>query len=343
MGIYTDILRPILFKFPPEQSHKIGQLILSSRQLWRLLGPMLSLQDPLLRTRLSTIDLPNPVGLAAGYDKNCDTLESLANIGFGYITGGTIVSKPRDGNPQPRILRVPTSEGMINSLGFPSDGLARVMDKVSSHNRLNVPLLLSISGISTEEIVECYITQDVCSAIELNISSPNTQGIRIFQNPGILKELLQTLQPIKTKPLLIKLPPFFGRIQTEDTYRIIDVCLDHGLDGFTVANTWPIENAGLAVGRGGLSGKPLFMHMLDMVKSIRNYVGNNVAINACGGISSGEDAVKALIAGANTVQLYTGFIYQGPRLIANINKYILDYMTERGIPSIESIALDANN
>ena len=114
---------------------------------------------------------------------------------------------------------------------------------------------------------------------------------------------------------------------------------EENVDGLITTNTTEYQNKN---GKGGLSGKPLFMHMLDMVKSIRNYVGNNVAINACGGISSGEDAVKALIAGANTVQLYTGFIYQGPRLIANINKYILDYMTERGIPSIESIALDAN-
>tara|TARA_B100000029_G_scaffold514895_1_gene619521 strand:+ start:646 stop:1560 length:915 start_codon:yes stop_codon:yes gene_type:complete len=303
---------------------------------------MLSLQDPLLRTRLSTIEIPNPVGLAAGYDKNCDTLESLSKIGFGYITGGTIVSKPRYGNPPPRILRISKDESLINSLGFPSDGLDKVIHNISSHTSLNIPLFLSISGVSIDEIVECYRTQDICSAIELNISSPNTQGIRIFQNPQVLKDLLSTLNPLKNKPLFIKLPPFFGRSQTQETYRIIDVCLEHRLDGFTVANTWPMENSSLAVGRGGLSGRPLFMHMLDMVKSIRNYIGNNVAINACGGISSGEDAVKALIAGANTVQLYTGFIYQGPRLIPNINKYILDYMTERGIPSIESIALDAN-
>jgi len=342
MGIYTNIVRPILFNFPPEQSHKIGQLILSNRSLWRLLGPMFSLKDPLLTTHLSTIDLPNPVGLAAGYDKNCDSLESLANIGFGYITGGTIVSKPRDGNPSPRIIRIPTSEAMINSLGFPSDGLDKVMHNVSSHNRLNVPLFLSISGISIDEIVECYITQDICSAIELNISSPNTQGIRIFQNPETLKDLLLALAPLKNKPLLIKLPPFFGRNQAQDTYKLIDVCLENGLDGFTIANTWPIENSALAVGRGGLSGRPLFMHMLDMVKTIRNYVGDNVAINACGGISSGEDAVKALAAGANTVQLYTGFIYQGPRIIANINKYILDYMNERGLPSVASISLESN-
>lgn len=342
MGIYTNIVRPILFNFPPEQSHKIGQLILSNRSLWRLLGPMFSLKDPLLTTHLSTIDLPNPVGLAAGYDKNCESLESLANIGFGYITGGTIVSKPRDGNPSPRIIRIPTSEAMINSLGFPSDGLDKVMHNVSSHNRLNVPLFLSISGISIDEIVECYITQDICSAIELNISSPNTQGIRIFQNPETLKDLLLALAPLKNKPLLIKLPPFFGRNQAQDTYKLIDVCLENGLDGFTIANTWPIENSALAVGRGGLSGRPLFMHMLDMVKTIRNYVGDNVAINACGGISSGEDAVKALAAGANTVQLYTGFIYQGPRIIANINKYILDYMNERGLPSVASISLESN-
>ena len=342
MGIYTNIVRPILFNFPPEQSHKIGQLILSNRSLWRLLGPMFSLKDPLLTTHLSTIDLPNPVGLAAGYDKNCDSLESLANIGFGYITGGTIVSKPRDGNPSPRIIRIPTSEAMINSLGFPSDGLDKVMHNVSSQNRLNVPLFLSISGISIDEIVECYITQDICSAIELNISSPNTQGIRIFQNPETLKDLLLALAPLKNKPLLIKLPPFFGRNQAQDTYKLIDVCLENGLDGFTIANTWPIENSALAVGRGGLSGRPLFMHMLDMVKTIRNYVGDNVAINACGGISSGEDAVKALAAGANTVQLYTGFIYQGPRIIANINKYILDYMNERGLPSVASISLESN-
>jgi dihydroorotate dehydrogenase len=173
--------------------------------------------------------------------------------------------------------------------------------------------------------------------MELNISSPNTEGIRVFQEPRRLEELLSVLQPFKEKPLFLKLPPYFDEGQRSRTMELVDLCLRHGLEGVTVANTRPVEDVRLAVGRGGLSGRPLFPDMLRMVREIRRHAGDGLVINACGGISSGHDALRALQAGANTVQLFTGFVYRGPGLMRQINGHILRYMERQGIPSLKAI------
>jgi dihydroorotate dehydrogenase subfamily 2 len=337
MGLYTDILKPILFQFPPEKAQKLGELALSASPIWKALGPLFATKNPILKTRVAGIELPSPIGLAAGYDKNCHSLQSLSQLGFGYIIGGTIVSKERYGNPKPRIVRIPEDKALANSLGFPSEGLSKVLQNIHGQIPIKIPLFLSISGVSEEELLECYTAQAVCSAIELNISSPNTEGIRIFQDPKVLKDLLQSISTFKRNPLFIKLPPFFGTKQITNTFKLIDICLEYGVDGVTVANTWPIADSRLAVGRGGLSGRPLIKQTLDMVRNIRDYSGSKLIINACGGISSGQDAIQALAAGANTIQLYTAFIYEGPGLIKRINEYIVDFIERNDLDSLESI------
>ena len=245
MGLYTDILRPILFQFPPEKAQKLGELALSATSVWKALGPLLETNNPILKTRIAGLELPGPIGLAAGYDKNCHSLISLSQLGFGYIVGGTIVNNKREGNPKPRIVRIPEVKALANSLGFPSEGLYKVIRNIQNQLPIKVPLLLSISGISIEELMECYSSQAVCSGIELNISSPNTQGIRIFQEPEVLKDLLQAISTIRQNPLFIKLPPFFGVKQMDNTLKLIDICLEYDIDGVTGANTCPIEESSL--------------------------------------------------------------------------------------------------
>ena len=338
MGIYTRLIRPLLFTLPPERAQKLAEAALRAAALWKVTRPFLQLRHERLRCEIAGIPLRNPVGLAAGYDKDGRLTGGLANMGFGYLIVGTVVADPREGNPRPRLLREPGKGGLINSLGFPSQGLDRVLLNLGRASLERIPLLASISGLSVEEISRCYRSlQPLASGIELNISSPNTEGIRVFQEPEKLEELLAALRPIKSRPLFLKLPPYFDDAQKDRVLELVDVCLQYSVEGVTAVNTWPQEDGRLAVGRGGLSGKPLFPHMLRIVKEVRTHAGEQLVINACGGIFSGEDALQAVLAGANTVQLFTSLVYQGPGLMKRINRHLVRFAEKEGIASVDRI------
>ena len=339
MGVYTSLLRPLLFTLPPERAQALAEAILGIRPLWKAAGPLLRVKSGRLECHVGGIPLPNPVGLAAGYDKDCRLLDRLARLGFGYIVAGTVVAEPRAGNPRPRLLRDPGAGSLINSLGFPSQGLERALGRLERSAGRRVTVLASISGVSIEEFLACYeAIQPAAAGVELNISSPNTEGIAAFQEPAKLEELLAALRPMKHKPLFLKLPPYFDGARRNQVLELVDVATAHSVEGVTAVNTWPREDPRLATGRGGVSGRPLFPHMLRIVEDIRKRAGEGLTINACGGISSGEDAVAALVAGANTVQVFTGFVYGGPGLMAGINRHILRFMDREGISSIKDIA-----
>ena len=335
LSIYTRLVRPLLFRLPPERAQRLAETILVAGPVWRALS---GLNDPRLHCDVAGMRLPNPIGLAAGYDKDCLMLDRLASLGFGYMVGGTVTAEPRSGNPRPRIVRNPRDGSLVNSLGFPSRGVEEVTRRLS--RRLpGVPLLVSISGLSVEEFALCYRRlAPLCDGVELNVSSPNTQGIRVFQEPERLSELLSALGAEKTGPLLLKLPPYFDGHQRDGVMSLVEVCLDGGVEGVTVANTHPVPDERLAVGRGGLSGRPLLPHTLRMVSDIRSHAGDGLAINGCGGISSGEDALSVLRAGADTLQLFTGFVYEGPWLVKRINRYLLECMAREGVSSLAELA-----
>ena len=338
MDLYTGLIRPLLFTLPPERAQKLAEAALRMAALWKAARPFLQLRDERLRCEIAGIPLPNPVGLAAGYDKDGRLTGGLANLGFGYLVIGTVVADPRDSSPRPRLVRDPGTGALVNSLGFPSQGLDRVLLNLRRASTGGIPLLASISGLSVEEFSRCYRSlQPLASGVELNISSPNTEGIRVFQEPEKLEELLAALQPIKSRPLLLKLPPYFDDTQRGRVLELVDVCLRYSVEGITAVNTWPREDSRLAVGRGGLSGRPLFPTMLRIVKELRTHAGEGLVINACGGIFSGEDALQALLAGANTVQLFTGLVYQGPGLMKRINRHLVRFVAKEGITSVDRV------
>ena len=335
LSIYTRLVRPLLFRLPPERAQRLAESLLVAGPVWRSLS---GLHDPRLHCDVAGIRLPNPVGLAAGYDKDCVMLDRLAGLGFGYMVGGTVTAEPRPGNPRPRIVRNPRDGALVNSLGFPSLGVEEVAGRLG--RRLpGVPLLVSISDLNLHEFALCYRKlAPLCDGIELNVSSPNTQGIRVFQEPERLGELLNALRPQKAGPLFLKLPPYFDDEQREGVLKLVEVCMEHGVEGVTVANTHPVPDERLAVGRGGLSGRPLLPHTLRMVSDIRSHAGGGLAINGCGGISSGEDALRVLCAGADSIQLFTGFVYEGPLLVKRINRYLLESMEREGVSSLAQLA-----
>ena len=339
---YRAFIKPLLFRMSPETAQSVAHLALKNHQVWRAASPLLKVDNSRLEVDLAGIRLSNPVGLAAGYDKDCESLPALASMGFGYLTCGTVTEMPRVGNPSPRVIRYESDEALVNSLGFPSKGVEHAVQQLQQAQPLlnGAPVVASVSGVAPDEILRCHQRlEPLVSAVEVNISSPNTLGLRIFQQPETLRQLLAQLNDGRRKPLFVKLPtylevPSIGSEQKDMVLSLVDVCLEQGVDAISVANTWPIRDSRLAVGAGGLSGKPVFADMLKMVADIRAEAGSAIAINACGGIFSGADALAAIQAGATTVQILTSLIYRGPGIVRRINEQTLAQMDAEHMPAL---------
>lgn len=341
---YASILRPMLFALPAEAAQKAAERTLKHPLPWRALGSILRFRDHRLGSDWCGMSLANPVGLAAGVDKNCEMIPSLEALGFGYLTVGTITLHPRPGNPKPSMVRDSKESSIVNALGFPSKGLASAAHRLerSQSVRDKVPIVASVSGETVDEIVRCHRRLDaLVDAVEINISSPNTSGLRVFHQPDRLAQLIDAVNDVRYCPLIVKLPPLPApNAKRDDLHRerdrlmaLAQVCKQRGADGLTIANTRPVEDARLSVGSGGISGRPLFSRMLELVQYVRAEVGDGMAINACGGVFTGEDALRALQAGATTVQIHTAFVYRGPAAAGAINRELLAAMSSQPVPA----------
>jgi dihydroorotate dehydrogenase subfamily 2 len=319
VGFYTRIARPLLFKLPPETAQRLAEDLLQRRWLWGWASSVFQANDPKLRTSLAGIPLRNPIGLAAGYDKECRALSGLARLGFGYLVGGTVFPVPRAGNARPRLLRLPEQDALINALGFPSSGSIAAANNLLRVNSGGAAILVSIAALEVEDFVTVHKQlEPLVAGVELNISSPNTAGLAAFQEPSNLRDVLQGVMAQRTKPVFVKLPFGHDDASRQRVLDLVDVCLEQGADGVTAGNTLPLEEPRTATGRGGLSGRPILEDMLKTLAAIRSHAGDTFAINACGGIFTGQDAIRALQAGATTVQLFTGLVYQGPGVVKGI-------------------------
>ena len=317
------MVKPCLFRLHPETAMDQGARTLRARFVWKAVAPSPDeTRAPVsLPRRLYGFNLRNPIGLAAGLDKRCDCLDSLACLGFGYVIGGTVTPRPQPGNEKPRLIRNAKEESVINALGFPSDGLDAAADRLESRRPTNASVLVSVAALDEQEAADCLSRlEPVVNGVEVNISSPNTAGLRRFHEPEALRGLLGALNAVREKPLFVKIPPYRrdDDEERERVLRLVRVCREEGADAVTAANTIPVEDSRLAAGRGGLSGRPILGHMLAMLPEVRSELGADVGLNACGGVASADDARRALDAGANTVQLYTALIFQGPGLIEEI-------------------------
>ena len=292
--------------------------------LWKA-ASKLERPPPPSPVRVAGIEALNQVGLAAGYDKDCALTPALSALGFGYLTVGTVTRDARAGNPGRRLLRDAPRGALVNSLGFPGKGLdaaARRLERDRGRAG-NTPIVVSVSGTTVEDIAACHARlEPLADAVEINISSPNTAGLRAFHDESALGELLSEIAPRRAKPLFVKMPPFPPSDADADRHALglslAEICVSSDADALTVSNTQPVSDARLGVGAGGLSGKPIFADTLRMVEETRERIENAAAINACGGIFTSEDANRALEYGADTVQLLTAFIYRGPRVARDI-------------------------
>jgi dihydroorotate dehydrogenase len=339
LSLYRSLTKPVLFLTSPETAHGVAKWIFKRPWIWSLFRWRLCVEDELLGIKVGRLDLANPVGLAAGFDKNCEMSKTLFNIGFGYVTLGTVTLNPREGNPKPRIWRYP-EKSLVNSMGLPNDGAQQARRNLSKHKTRSGPVIVSISGLSIEEFVECYRkVEPVADGLELNISTPNTVGVRIFQDPVVLTKLLETLEPARNheKSVWVKLPPYFNEKERENVLDLVEICIKHSIDGLTAINTKLVQEPRASIGTGGLSGPLIFEDMLRIVADIYRHTGEKVPINACGGISSGLNAWRAFEVGASSIQLYTAFVYEGPGIVSSINRKLLRMLKDSKLKSLSDI------
>lgn len=314
MGAYRSLAWPVLRALDPEVAHRAGMTALRLPLPWRIIGG--AVREPSLHLRLVGIPLDNPIGLAAGLDKSCAHLGALGALGFGYVIGGTVTRRPRVGNPRPRIIRLDGS--MINAMGLPNPG-AEAVAATLARQRCPVPRFASVADESVEETRETYeLLAPHVSGIELNASCPNVSWGRDRDDERHLADLLAAIVRADGPPVFVKLPPFATDDERDGVLALARVAVDAGAAGLTCANTRPVEEPRLSTGRGGLSGHALALATPRIVGAVRAAVGDAVAINACGGISSAETALACLRAGATTVQVYTGFVTSGPRLLRTL-------------------------
>jgi dihydroorotate dehydrogenase len=352
VGLYSSLARPLVFRLPAEASHGLAVASLQAGPFWSLAGPLLSAGAGGRPADICGVRVPNAVGIAAGFDKDCRVVGPLLAIGFGFATAGTVTRGPRPGNARPRLLRDTRARAIVNSMGFPGRGLDAAERRLRTLNAgQRSRTFVSISGTVDDEVVECHARLEplVCG-VEVNISSPNTAGLRVYQEPGRLRQLVTRLASTARKPLLIKLPRGDwdgegrtggggGRDRTggggggvhdgggggDETARVLALAraaVDAGARGLVVANTRPVADARLAAGRGGLSGAPLFDSTLRLVEAVRRAVPAGVSVVGCGGVFSGRDAARLIDAGASGVQLYTAFVYEGPGLPGRIARHL---------------------
>jgi dihydroorotate dehydrogenase len=347
------LFRPLIHALPPETVHNLG--------LWALrhgvvpeTAPVIS---PLLQTRLLGLDFANPVGLAAGFDKNAMAITALLKQGFGFVEAGTVTPRPQEGNPKPRIFRLPEDEAVINRLGFNNKGLEAYIHQFRQRDKVRGVAGANIGkNKNSDDAIADYVTglnavYPFADYVTVNISSPNTQGLRALQEKQALADLLSALKDARFAcamthkrqvPLWLKVAPDLTPSDRED---IAEAVTAYGVDALMVSNTTISRPDTLkSVQRnqqGGLSGKPLYGLANENLSAFYRLLGTTVPLIGVGGISSAEDAYLKIRSGASLVQLYTALVYQGFGLVSRINQGLVVLLQRDGFQHIsDAVGVD---
>jgi dihydroorotate dehydrogenase len=335
--MYKRVIRPILFLFDPEWVHYFS--FAAIRVLHRipfmggLVRKLYSSKKPSLQKEVFGIHFPNPVGLAAGFDKDAKLFRELSNFGFGFIEIGTVTPKPQGGNPKPRLFRLKIDKGIINRMGFNNEGVEAAAKRLKRNKNIIIGGNIgknktTPNNNAQEDYLICFdVLFDVVDYFVVNVSSPNTPNLRDLQEKEPLTALLNTLQKQnnskpKRKPILLKIAPDLSDTQLSD---IIDIVQVKKIDGVIATNTTLSRdglksNETLTSQSGGLSGKPLTKRSTEVIRYLHTHSKGAFPIVGVGGIHTPSDAKEKLDAGASLIQLYTGFVYEGPASVCNINK-----------------------
>jgi dihydroorotate dehydrogenase len=350
-GLFQSLLRPVLFRLDPERAHDLTLRLLrrlarmpSLLQLWQRWRP---LEHAALQTQVAGLHFPNPVGLAAGFDKSATAVDAFWAFGFGFVEVGTVTPRPQGGNPFPRLFRVPADEAVINRLGFNNDGAVAVAERLRLSSR-RTPVGVNMgknADTPLEEALDDYRSClealfDVGSYVVVNVSSPNTPGLRTLQTSANLLRLLGGVQDcnqalartrrVQPRPLFVKIAPDLRPAELDDVVEAVRLC---ALDGIIATNT-TTGREGLTsriAESGGLSGRPLRRRSTEVIRHVFRRAQGRIPLIGVGGIFSAEDAYEKICAGASLVQLYTGLIYRGPGLPHRINVGLVRLLQRDGL------------
>ena len=340
-----DQARPLLFAFDPEKAHELTLRSLEAGLYPRASQP----DDRRLGIDLWGLRFPNPIGMAAGFDKDARVPDAVLKMGLGFGEIGGVTPKPQPGNPKPRVFRLITERAIINRMGFNNAGHAAALERLRRRDpRGLIGVNLGANKDSADKTADFVLGieafYDVASFLTVNISSPNTPGLRDLQAPAALDDLLGRVMAVRkqridagqrTVPIIVKIAP---DIAEEDIAPIIQRVIAHGVDGMAVSNT-TLTRPGLSGNpvskeTGGLSGRPLFHRSTAMLGRVYQYTGGRIPLIGIGGIDSPEAALAKIEAGATLLQLYTGLVYEGPGLIARIKQGLLRAMETAGASSL---------
>lgn len=335
-----SLIKRFLFLFQPETAHHLTFFLLKLPGAAGLMGSFYRKPHTALQKNVFGLNFPGPVGLAAGLDKNALAFEEFGKLGFDFIEVGTLTPKAQPGNEKPRLFRLLKDQALINRMGFNNDGVEIARLRLAKRKNKNLIIggnigknKLTPNENATDDYLKCFkALYEVVDYFVVNVSSPNTPGLRALQEKEPLLQLLKTIQALnlsktKTKPILLKIAPDLSNEQLDD---IIDIVKQTQIAGVIATNT-TISREGLntpeaeikELGAGGLSGKPLRQRSTEVIAYLKQTSGNAFPVIGVGGIHSAEDALEKIKAGADLIQLYTGFIYEGPQLIKNIHTRLL--------------------
>jgi dihydroorotate dehydrogenase len=355
--MYSWFFRVFLRLLPAEATHSAAVALLRAamafpgfrRFVRRALGP----RAAELRVRALGLDFASPVGLAAGFDKTARAYRALGALGFGFVEVGTVTARPQPGNPRPRVFRLPADRALVNRLGFNNDGARSVARRLAGQRDIVLGVNIGKSkAAAPEETIADYVDSAeklgrLADYLVVNVSSPNTPGLRDLQAVGALRPLLSEVRkaldrasPSRRVPLVVKISP---DLIDEDIDAVADLAVELGVDGIIATNT-TLSRAGLetsastveSCGAGGLSGAPLKARSLQVLRRLYARVGGRLVLIAAGGIETGDDAWERIVAGATLVQIYTGFVYRGPLMVSALNRGLLARARQAGFGSVQA-------
>lgn len=339
--MYKLIIRPIFFKMQPELAHKVVFTALKTANFLGLHSILRTVFHPNslhMETKLMGLTFPNKVGIAAGLDKNAEVYSVLGSMGFGHVEIGTVTPKPQPGNPKPRSFRLIDDKALINRMGFNNNGLEQAVINLKKRNTKLIiggnigKNTLTHNDDALDDYIACFNgLYDYVDYIVVNVSCPNITDLHKLQDQDALELILKTLDGLRMKkeiqkPILLKISPDLNTHQLDETLVVINRC---NIDGVIATNTTTTRNNLItdsvkiqAIGKGGLSGKPIKDRSTELIKYISSKTQGKLPIIGVGGIFSADDAIEKLNAGASLVQVYTGFIYEGPGIAKKINRAI---------------------
>jgi dihydroorotate dehydrogenase len=339
-------LRSLIFRLDPEVAHNLAIKSLKFNFVPNILDQ--DKNNPLFKTILFNKDLENPIGMAAGFDKNAEVYNSLFKLGFGFVEVGTITPLKQYGNPKPRVFRLVEDEALINRLGFNNLGSKNVVDRIKSNKPTGL-LGINIgpnknSNNRLEDYLDCFKTfQEVGDYITINISSPNTEDLRNFHDQTKLNKLLESIDKEKKNlgskiPIAVKISP---DINDKEIKKISEVLLSNNIQAVIISNTSDSSRDSLnnieKHQKGGLSGKPIEEKSTKLINKFYKILNGKIKIIGCGGVDSGKSAYEKFLAGANYIQLYTGMVFRGPNVVNMIKKELKELLLVDGVKNFAEI------